>query len=116
MVREPDATPQPPPQDHQLMSERRVLSSKPQPRLERRGQNGQHEPKEPDHLASLGDSVTSSTQTRFSVHTGALTGSLSHLLLGPDIIAGCGPYWQNLSRFELRGGAYMVASPTVAAE
>jgi hypothetical protein len=32
MVREPDATMQPTPQDHQLMSKRRVLSFKPQPR------------------------------------------------------------------------------------
>ena len=68
MVREPDATLQPPPQDHQLMSKRRVLGFKPQPRLERRGQNGQHEIEQPDHLASLGDSNTSSTRTGFSVH------------------------------------------------
>jgi hypothetical protein len=70
MVRELDATLQPPPQDHQLMSKRRVLSFKPQPRLERRGQDGQNETEKPDHPASLGDSVTSSTRTRFSVHTG----------------------------------------------
>ena len=30
MVREPDATLQPPPQDHQLMSKRRVVGFKPQ--------------------------------------------------------------------------------------
>jgi hypothetical protein len=70
MVREPDATMQPTSQDHQLMSKRRVLSFKPQPRLERRGQNGQHETEQPDYPASLGDSITSSTRTRFSVHTG----------------------------------------------
>jgi hypothetical protein len=52
------------------MSKRRVLSFKPQPRLERRGQDGQNETEKPDHPASLGDSVTSSTRTRFSVHTG----------------------------------------------
>src|SRR5215813_10234586 len=52
------------------MSKRRVLSFKPQPRLERGGQDGQHETEKPDHLARLGDSVTSSTRTRFSVHTG----------------------------------------------
>ena len=34
MVREPDATMQPAPQDNQLMSKRRVLSLKPQLRLE----------------------------------------------------------------------------------
>src|SRR5215471_7919787 len=52
------------------MSKRRVLSFKSQPRLERRDQDGQHETEKPDHLARLGDSVTSSTRTRFSVHTG----------------------------------------------
>src|SRR5580704_3651584 len=38
MVREPDATRQPAPQDNQLMSKHRVLSLKPQLRLEWRGQ------------------------------------------------------------------------------
>jgi hypothetical protein len=69
MIREPDATPQPAPQDIQLMSKHRVLRFKPQLRLERRGQDGQNETKQPDHSASLGDSITSSTQIRFSVHT-----------------------------------------------
>src|ERR1700687_1290449 len=41
MVREPDATMQPAPQDMQLMSKHRVLSFKPQLRLEWRGQDGQ---------------------------------------------------------------------------
>src|ERR1700675_1552082 len=66
MVREPDATRQPTPHDNQLMSKHRVLSLKPQLRLEWRGQN---ETKHPDHSASLGDSITSSTGIRFSVHT-----------------------------------------------
>src|SRR6266446_225129 len=57
------------PQDNQLMSKHRVLSLKPQLRLERRGQDGQNETEQPDHSASLGDSITSSTQIRFSVHT-----------------------------------------------
>src|SRR5882757_986047 len=69
MVREPDATMQPTPQDIQLMSKRRVLSFKPQLRLERRGQDGQNETEQSDHSASLGDSITSSTRIRFSVHT-----------------------------------------------
>src|SRR3984893_10436664 len=69
MVREPDATMQPPPQDNQLMSKHRVLSIKPQLRLEWRGQDGQNETEQPDHSASLGDSITSSTRIRFSVHT-----------------------------------------------
>src|ERR1700694_3690312 len=43
MVREPDATMRPAPQDIQLMSKHRVLSLKPQLRLEWRGQDGQSE-------------------------------------------------------------------------
>src|SRR5271155_634610 len=70
MVRQPDATMQPTPQDIQLMSKHCVLSFKPQRRLEWRGQDGQNETEQPDHSASLGDSITSSTRIRFSVHTG----------------------------------------------
>src|SRR3984893_14483435 len=70
MVREPHTTMQPTPQDNQLMSKHRVLSFKPYLRLERRGQDGQHETEQPDHSASLGDSITSSTRIKFSVHTG----------------------------------------------
>src|SRR6202051_4436336 len=44
----------------------RVLSFKPYLRLEWRGQN---ETEQPDHSASLGDSIASSTRIRFSVHT-----------------------------------------------
>src|ERR1700686_3708615 len=69
MVREPDATMQPTLQDIQLMSQHSVLSFNPQLRLEWRGQDGQNETEQPDHSASLGDSITSSTQIRFSVHT-----------------------------------------------
>ena len=69
MVREPDTTRQPTPQDIQLMSKHRVLSFKPQLRLEWRSQDGQNETEQPDHSTSLGDSITSSTQIRFSVHT-----------------------------------------------
>src|ERR1700693_950670 len=69
MVREPDATRQPSPPDIQLMSKHRVLSSKPQLRLEWRGQDGQNETEQPDHSASLGDSITASTQIRFTVPT-----------------------------------------------
>jgi hypothetical protein len=74
MVGQPDTTMQSAPQDNQLMSKRRVLSLKPQLRPERRGQDGQNETEQPDHPASLGDSVTSSTRTRFSVHTRASAG------------------------------------------
>src|SRR5258707_13618738 len=69
-VCEPDATTQPAPQNIQLMSKHRVLSFKPQLRLEWRGKDGQSETKQPNHSASLGDSITSSTRIRFSVHTG----------------------------------------------
>src|SRR6202011_3239776 len=71
MVREPDATMQPTLQGNQLMSKHRVLSFKPQLRLEWRGQDGQNETEQPDHSASLSDSITSSTRIRFSVHTRA---------------------------------------------
>src|SRR5450432_4296023 len=73
MVREPDATRQPTPHDNQLMSKHRVLSLKSQLRLEWRGQDGQNETEQPDHSASLGDSITSSTGIRFSVHTAVRT-------------------------------------------
>src|ERR1700736_3898487 len=59
------------PQDHQLMSERGILSLKPDLRLEWRGQDRHDETQEPDHSASLGDSGASSTRIKFSVHTGA---------------------------------------------
>src|SRR5712675_1395690 len=75
MVREPDATMQPAPQDIQLMSKHRVLSFKPQLRLEWQGQDGQNETEQPDHSASLCDSITSSTRIRFSVHTGVSGGA-----------------------------------------
>src|ERR1035438_3971630 len=60
---------QPAPQDNQLMSKHRALSLKPQLRLEWRGQDGLNETEQPDHSASLGDSITASTRIRFSVHT-----------------------------------------------
>jgi hypothetical protein len=72
MVRQPDATVQATPRDNQLMSKHRVLSLKPQLRLEWQAQDGQNETKQPDHSASLGDSITSSTRTGFSVHTEGL--------------------------------------------
>jgi hypothetical protein len=70
MVREPDATMQPTSQDNQLMSKHRVLSFKPQLRLEWGGQDGEGETEQPDHFTSLGDFITSSSRIRFSVHTG----------------------------------------------
>src|ERR1700722_18896282 len=79
MVREPDATMQPTPQDNQLMSKHRVFSFKPHLRLEWRGQDGQNETEQPDHSARLSDSITASTRIRFSVHTGRV-----HLLKPSD--------------------------------
>jgi hypothetical protein len=59
------------------MSKHRVLSFKPQLRLEGRGQDGQSETEQPDHSVSLGDSITSSTRIRFSVHTTAIVHEIS---------------------------------------
>jgi hypothetical protein len=71
MVLEPDRTVQRAPQDNQLMSKHRVLSFKPQLRLEWQGHDGQNEIEQPNHSASLGDSIMTSTRIRFSVHTGS---------------------------------------------
>jgi hypothetical protein len=81
MVREPDVTMQPTPQDNQLMSKHRILSFKPQLRLEWRGQDGHHETEQPDRSASLGDSITASTQIGFSVHTQPFSLPLPNFLL-----------------------------------
>src|SRR5258708_15900503 len=75
IVREPGPAGHLTPQNDQLMSERSILRLKPALRLEWRGQDGQNETEQPDHSASLGDSITSSTRIRFSVHTG---GNLAH--------------------------------------
>jgi hypothetical protein len=80
MVRQPDATMQPTPQDDQLMSKHRVLGFEPQLRLEWRGQDGQNETEQPDHSANLGDSITASTRIRFSVHTGRLSSTSPNLI------------------------------------
>jgi hypothetical protein len=51
------------------MSKHRVLGLKPQLRLERRGQDGQNETEQPDHSASLGDSITSANSDKvFGTH------------------------------------------------
>src|ERR1700736_924491 len=101
MVRQPDATRQPPPQDDQLLSKHHVLSFKPQLRLEWRGHDGQNETEQPDHSPSLGDSVTSSTRIRFSVHTAGRWTWTRHLpfafrpLSGPT--GDCSPSSQSCS-------------------
>src|SRR5258708_30237963 len=68
-VGEFDAPAQLAPQNDQLMSERGIFGLKPDLRLEWRGQDGENETEQPDHSTSLGDSITSSTRIRFSVHT-----------------------------------------------
>jgi hypothetical protein len=83
MVRQPDATMEPAPQDIQLMSKHRVLSFKPYLRLEWRGQDGQNETEQPDHSTSLGDSIAS-TRIRFSVHTARFWGQLSESVFVTD--------------------------------
>src|SRR5690349_11871639 len=87
MVREPNATMQPTPQDNQLMSKHRLLSLKSHLRFEWRGRDGQNETEQPNHSASLGDSFTASTRTRFSVHTGLAPASSA----GPAPASGPGP-------------------------
>ena len=69
MVREPDATMPPAPQDSQLMSKHRVLSFKPHLRLKWRGEHRQNKIKQPDHPARPRDSIASSRRIGFSVHT-----------------------------------------------
>ena len=73
---------QPTPQDNQLMSKHRILCFKPQLRLEWRGQDGKNETEQPDHSASLGDSITSSTRLRFSVHTSIAISVVAVMLFG----------------------------------
>src|SRR6266403_1156894 len=86
MVRKPDATMEPAPQDIQLMSKHRVLSFKPQLRPERRGQHGQNETEQPEHSTSLGDSIAPSIRIGFSVHTAA-----------KSALADGGPRWISFS-------------------
>ena len=63
VVRETSQALQLTPPDHQLMSERGILSLKPDLRLDRHD-----ETQKPDRSASLGDSGASSTRITFSVH------------------------------------------------
>src|SRR5712671_1542502 len=110
MVREPDATMQPTLQDNQLMSKHRVLSLKPQLRPEWRGQDGQSETEQPDHSASLCDFITSSTQIRFSVHTGHSCDEFTKpiALLGPHTAAlGMRFYTGNMFPSEYRNAIFI---------
>ena len=75
MVREPDAATKRAPQNNQLMSERGILSLKPDLRLEQRGQHGQDKPDEPDHRGNLADSSLKQARIGFSVHTGQIFNS-----------------------------------------
>ena len=76
---------QPAPHDIQLMSKHRVLSLKSQLRLEWQGQDGQSETEQPDHFASLGDSITSSTRIRFSVPTGVISSCAIFITTTPEL-------------------------------
>jgi len=100
MVRQPDATMQPTPQDDQLMSKHRVLGFKPQLRLEWRGQDGQNETEQPDHSANLGVSITSSTRMRFSVHTASFPASIAAIYHG-FVEVGRGPLLGFIADVEL---------------
>src|SRR6266481_5070082 len=104
MVREPDPTMQPAPQDIQLLSKHRVLSFKPQLRLEWRGQDSQNETEQPDHSASSGDSITSSTRIRFSVHTGHIQPTQLPALAPPPIQRRVRPGYR-IERAELRAAS-----------
>src|ERR1700716_4080032 len=72
VVRETSPALQLTPQDHQLMSERGILSLKPDLRLEWGGQDRHDETQPPDHSDSLGDSGAASTRIKFSVHTAGI--------------------------------------------
>src|ERR1700687_5129919 len=100
IVREPDATMQPTLQDNQLMSKHRVLSFKPQLRLEWRGQHGQNETEQPDHSTSLSDSIAPSIRIGFSVHTSQ----------APDLAGRGMPAGSRRRVFLLRDGQYCLAS------
>ena len=65
MVRELDAATKRAPQNNQLMSERGILSLKPDLRLEQRGHDGQDKPEEPDHRGNLADSSLNKPQLGF---------------------------------------------------
>jgi hypothetical protein len=65
VVREPDAATKRAPQNNQLMSERGILSLKPDLRLEQRGQHGQDKPDEPDHRGNLADSSLNKPELGF---------------------------------------------------
>src|SRR6202011_3371006 len=65
VVREPDAATKRAPQNNQLMSERGILSLKPDLRPEQRGQHGQDKPDEPDHRGNLADSSLNKPELGF---------------------------------------------------
>src|ERR1700720_2626635 len=88
VVREPDAATKRAPQNNQLMSERGILSLKPDLRLEQRGQHGQDKPDEPDHRGNLADSSLNKPELGFrythgpqSTHSNALYRRIN---CGPD--------------------------------
>src|SRR6202011_4266301 len=65
VFREPHAATKRAPQNNHLMSERGILSLKPDLRLEQRGQHGQDKPDEPDHRVPLADSSLNKPELGF---------------------------------------------------
>src|SRR6476659_1404128 len=64
-VRQPNSSPALALQHDHLLPERRILRLKPRVRSERRHQDGQNEPEEPDHPISIPDSLSRSTRRGF---------------------------------------------------
>jgi hypothetical protein len=65
VVHEPDAATKRALQNNQLMSERGILSLKPDLRLEQRGQHGKDKPDEPDQRGNLADSSLNKPELGF---------------------------------------------------
>src|SRR6266478_5971574 len=89
IVREPDATMQPTLQDNQLMSKHRVLSFKPQLRLEWRGQDGQNETEQPPTDLKPRDAVTELIDDAGAVAVGNHAGEF-HRAVAAGATAGIG--------------------------
>ena len=86
------------------MPEHRILRFKPQLRLEWRGQDGQNETEQPDHSASLGDSITSSTRIKLSVHTAGVSCGLGENCYFFISFPIAGPERKTLSQQRRAGG------------
>src|SRR6202040_1796201 len=94
VVREPDAATKRAPQNNQLMSERGILSLKPDLRLERRGQHGQDKPDEPDHRGNLADSSLNKPELgfRYTQQTTGQAPTKYELIINTKTTKGLGPH------------------------